>query len=355
MKAWVLHGIDDLRFEEIEKPCAKVGEVLVKVGAVGVCGSDVPRVYQTGMYSHPLIPGHEFSGQVVSVGTDVATGLIGKRVGVFPLVPCRQCKPCRIGSFEMCRNYGYLGSRNNGGFAEYVAVPADNLIELPNNVSFEVAAMLEPMAVAVHSIRRADVDRNDSIGIIGLGTIGLFVAMFLRAMGYNNILAVGNKEFQKNKALEIGISEDCYCDAKNIDVSEWLKFKTSGYGVDVLFECVGSNVTISQGVEAVSPAGMLVLVGNPHSDIQMDKNVYWKILRNQLTVLGTWNSSFTGEEDDDWHYVMDMLKNGDVKPDKMITHRVEINELSKGLELMRDKKEDYIKVMISLPMKDDLI
>ena len=154
MKAWVLHRINDIRLETVEMPAPQSGEVLVAVKAVGICGSDIPRIYRTGAHRHPLIPGHEFSGVVEVLGKDADSAWLGKRVGVFPLIPCRACGPCMRGQYEMCRNYDYLGSRRDGGFAEYAAVPADNLIELPDNISFEEAAMLEPMAVAVHAMRR---------------------------------------------------------------------------------------------------------------------------------------------------------------------------------------------------------
>jgi len=126
MKAWMLHGINDLRFETVEKPELKEGEVLVKVLATSVCGSDIPRIYKNGTYSFPLIPGHEFSGVVEETGSGLGSGWSGKRVGVFPLIPCGVCRPCQKKQYEMCRSYGYIGSRQNGSFAEYpdVSIPA---------------------------------------------------------------------------------------------------------------------------------------------------------------------------------------------------------------------------------------
>lgn len=145
MKAWVLQGVDDLRWETVEEPILAKGEVLLQVKAAGICGSDIPRIYRTGAHVHPLIPGHEFSGLVVRTGPGVDPAWQGRRAGVFPLIPCRECLPCRKGQFEMCQNYGYLGSRRDGGFGEYAAVPAWNLIPLPEQVSYEEAAMLEPL------------------------------------------------------------------------------------------------------------------------------------------------------------------------------------------------------------------
>lgn len=345
VKAWVLHDINDLRFEEAEVPDIGEKEVLVAVKAAGICGSDIPRVFYTGTYSFPLIPGHEFAGQVVEAGSGVNQKWQGKRVGVFPLIPCYECPPCQAEQYEMCRHYSYLGSRCNGGFAEYVAVPEKNLIALPEGVSFEEAAMLEPMSVAVHAMRKTAPSEKEKIVICGLGTIGLFLLMFLREAGHQNIFAIGNKEFQKRMAVKLGLSAAFFCDSRTQDVERWLLERTDGQGADVFFECVGRNETVTQAVGMTGPGGRIMLVGNPATDMTLSKAVYWKILRNQLTVFGTWNSSFTHSPEDDWHYVLEKLQDGRIAPAEMITHRLPLAKLDQGLAIMRDKREEYGKVM----------
>lgn len=369
MKAWVLQGIDSLVLKEVPVPALGSGEVLVAVRAAGICGSDIPRIYRTGAHRHPLIPGHEFSGEVVELGENVDRSWLGKSVGVFPLIPCRSCEPCRRKQYEMCRNYDYLGSRRDGGFAEYVAVPVWNLLTLPQSVSYEEAAMLEPMAVAVHAMRRmlsesdiwisengkragfageAEAEKkagNISVAVCGLGTIGLLLLMFLKEAGVREVYAVGNKDFQKEMAEKLGVTEEFYCDSRRQDQHQWLMERTGGRGVDQYYECVGKSETYELAVDGTAPAGRVVLVGNPYSDMMLKKEVYWKILRNQLTILGTWNSSFTQEPGDDWHYVLERLAQGRIAPAGMISHRFALAELRKGLELMRDKREDYVKVM----------
>lgn len=348
MKAWVLHQINDLRFEKINTPALPAQEVLVKVKAAGICGSDIPRIYQTGTYSYPLIPGHEFSGIVTELGKDVDKSWLNQRVGIFPLIPCGSCTPCQHGQFEMCRHYSYLGSRRNGGFAEYAAVPSWNLIRLPNPVSFEEASMLEPMAVAVHAMRRARPASTDIAAICGLGTIGLLLFLFLKDAGVKNILVIGNKDFQKQLVLQQGLPKDCYCDSRSQNVSRWLLEHTDGNGADIFFECVGKNETYALAVQNTAPSGNILLVGNPHSSMLLDKDVYWKILRNQLTVTGTWNSSFTHSPDDDWHYVLDRLKHRRISPTRLITHKFSMKQLEQGLIIMRNKTEDYIKIIGTL-------
>lgn len=387
MKAWVLHDINDFRLDNIEEPVLHDGEVLVEVKAAGICGSDIPRVYQNGTYSFPLIPGHEFSGVVAKAGKAVDPGWIGKRVGIFPLIPCRACGPCRKEQYVMCRHYSYLGSRTDGGFAEYAAVPAENLIILPDNVTFAEAAMLEPMAVAVHAMRRAAPDPADIVAVCGLGTIGLLLIMFLQEAGVKNILAIGNKGFQKQMLEKLGLPGDAWCDSREQNPGQWLRERTEGAGADVFFECVGKNETLTWAVDHTAPGGRVMLVGNPFSDMNLEKAVYWKILRNQLTVTGTWNSSFSFPETepsirmaermedasltkqrlskqgvsdeerryiqdagencppDDWQYVLERLAQKRVSPSCLITHRFPMDELEQGFHIMRDKTEDYIKIM----------
>jgi len=347
MNAHVLYGPDDFHFEKVNMPEVSGNEVLVEVKACGICGSDIPRIFKTGAHVHPLIPGHEFAGEVVALGDAADEKWLGKRVGIFPLIPCEECGPCKNKQFEMCRNYSYLGSRRDGGFAEYVAVPQENLIELPQEVSFEAAAMLEPMAVAVHAMRGIGVEVSDSVVICGMGTIGLLLLMFLRESGIKNVFVIGNKESQKRMAAVAGICEEDFCDTRFCNCEEWLSEKTEGRGVDVFFECVGKNETVLQAVNTTKPGGKIMLVGNPYSDMVLEKQVYWKILRNQLTMKGTWNSSFTHEETDDWYYVLQRLQERKVTPEKLISHRFPMEELVKGLEIMRDKKEDYVKIIVT--------
>lgn len=348
MKAWVLYGIGDIRFEDADRPEPAEGEVLVEVKAAGICGSDIPRIYETGAHVHPLIPGHEFSGKVIQTGKNADKKWQDKRVGIFPLIPCRRCAACRKQQYELCSSYGYLGSRRDGGFAAYAAVPEWNLIELPDSVTYEQAAMLEPAAVAVHAMRSAlsdSPDKQKTIAVCGFGTIGVLLAMLLKEAGYSDIYIIGNKDFQKEMAEGIGIDERHFYDNKKGKALEWLMNRTGGSGADVFFECVGKNETAALAVKGTAPNGIVQLIGNPASDILFDKNTYWKILRSQLAVKGSWNSSFRHSADDDWNYVLERIKGGRLHPEECITHHVPMEKLDQGIQIMRDKTEDYVKVM----------
>lgn len=352
MRAWVLKNIGSLEFhEDVARPVLRSNEVLINVKAAGICGSDIQRVYENGAHKMPLIIGHEFAGEIVELGAEVVNSGVGKRVGVYPLIPCMNCISCYEKNYEMCLNYSYLGSRRDGGFAEYVAVPEWNLINLPDCVSFEKAAMMEPLAVAVHAIKRMSIDYSNNIVVYGLGTIGRIIIMLLLAEGFNNIYAIGNKSFNKSNVVSLGLSESNFCDSSVNDIREFVLTNTDGVGADVVIECVGKNETILQAIEITSNGGKICLIGNPHTDIALNKDTYWKILRHQLTVVGTWNSSFYGESDrnaytDDWHYALYLLERKKMDIDKLITHKINMQELGNGLQIMKDRTEDYIKIMM---------
>lgn len=389
MKAYVLHDINDIRFEEVDKPVPACDEALVKIQAAGICGSDIPRIFKTGAHVHPIIPGHEFSGIVESVGDDSANSdLIGKRVGVFPLIPCKKCPQCMQKKYEMCENYNYLGSRCDGGFAEYVSVPLWNLIELPDEVSFEQAAMLEPFCVAAHSVRgifegtrgrfsgsfahesapsfpyfsmvspeagepspgplASSGILDERILVWGLGTIGIMIVQILKAEGFSNIFCAVNKASQKDiltRELDIPIENIFYGNHSHEGISGLSDFAEGSF--DVVFECVGKEETLQAVVNAAAPSGSIMLVGNPYGDMELPRDLYWKILRNQLTIKGTWNSSYRLEENDDWNYIIRLMKENKLNTDILITHKFSLEELNKGLEIMRGKSESYIKCMIT--------
>ncbi len=363
MRAQILKGIGEIEYTEVEKPVPGCDEALVRITRCGICGSDIPRIYKTGAHNMPLIPGHEMTGVVEACAR--RPELVGKRVGIFPLIPCHNCIQCSNGHYEMCTNYDYLGSRSDGGFAEYVKVPVWNLLSIPDSVTDEEAAMLEPMAVAVHAIRQMgligeDVDetvlkqKSDSQNIVvcGLGTIGLLVTLFLKNAGYRNVFCIGNKDVQLDKARAMLVPAEDFCDIRTTDEGRYISEKTDGSNADFYFECIGRSENYAQAINCTGPYGKIMLVGNPASDMAVTRNTYWKILRNQLTIYGTWNSRFNGIDGagDDWRYVIDCLTdwNMDFRPSDLITHDFPLAKLSEGLEIMRDKKEEYIKIMCNI-------
>ena len=354
MRAWVLKEIGRIEFDNVDMPMPKEGEVSVRVKAAGICGSDIPRIYETGAHVMPLIPGHEFSGVVEGIGKETDPKWLGKRVAVFPKIPCKKCTECRNGRPDQCRDYDYVGSRRDGAFAEYVTAPAENLLVLPDSVDFEDAAMMEPLAVAENAVRtgmggeKAGMS-DQPVAVCGLGPIGLMTAMLLKEAGFAQLYLVGNKDSQIERGKALDIPESHFCDSRKEDAAGWLKDVSKG-GVSAFFECVGKNECISTGIKAAAPKGRLILVGNPHSDMSFSRDIYWEILRKQMTLQGIWNSVFRQNppenEPDDWNRVLEKITEGKIRPAELISHRFALEDLEKGLLIMRDKSEDYCKVMI---------
>ena len=345
MKACVLHGINDLKYQEYPVPELNSGEVLFKVRACGICGSDIPRIFKTGTYHFPTIPGHEFSGEVVAVADKKNNHLIGMRAAVFPLIPCNHCPSCNKGIYETCQNYNYLGSRCNGGFAQYVSVPVWNLVPIPESLSFEEAAMAEPVSVALHAVNKATITSKDVVVVFGLGPIGILIAQWAKVYGAKKILLIGTNSTNYKIIEDLGFTD--YFNISNGDPIEWVLEKTNGNGANIAFEAVGISSTACNCLECVTLGGKIVLVGNPNADFIFPKNTYWKILRKQLTIFGTWNSRYNSTLQNDWTTAINALTSGNIDVKNLITHRFNLEHMNQGLQIMKDKKEFYSKIIIN--------
>ncbi len=344
MKACVLHNVADLRYEDVLVPHPKTGEVLMKVKACGVCGSDIQRVWEKGTYSFPTIPGHEFAGEIVAVSDEENDGFIGKKAAVFPLLPCRRCEACEIGEFAQCKNYNYFGSRCDGAFAEYISVPVWNLVPVPDSLSYEAAAMTEPAAVAVHALRQAGISVGDNVVVFGAGPIGLMLASWAAIWGADKTILV---EIDKTK---IAFAKECgfehIIDSGEEDAVQEVMRLTNGRGADVAVEGAGVSMTLEQSLKCTRMFGKVVAMGNPIKEMMLSQKGYWELLRKQLKVSGTWNSSFSGIPRNEWELSVRYMAEGKLNVERFITHRVSLEECPDALRMMRDKTEFYNKVMV---------
>lgn len=333
MKAYVLHAVNKLQYDDINKPDCPDGWAIVKVKAAGICSSDIARVFTKGTYHFPTIPGHEFAGIVDSVSSEEDKELVGKHVGIFPLIPCRECPQCKDKHYEMCAHYDYVGSRRDGGFAEYVAVPVWNLIPLSDAIPFTSAAMLEPLSVALHAAKIADIQKGQSVGVIGTGMIGICAAQWAKSLGADIVDVIGRNEAKRNLVEKAGLNYIIMTEQKK------------NCQFDVVIEAVGNPKSIDLAIQSVSPGGTLVLMGNPSGDISLSQNTYWRILRKQLLLKGTWNSSYDGKNPSDWTEVVEALEKKEIKVEHLISHCFDQDNLKEGLDLMFLHKEPYCKVM----------
>jgi L-iditol 2-dehydrogenase len=314
MKAWRLYGNNDLRLENVPVPKLKNDEVLVKVAAAGICSSDLGRVYGAGAYHYPITLGHEFAGEVVAAAADENAGIVGEKVGVFPLLPCFKCESCLRKSYETCKNYSYIGSRRDGAFAEFVNVPVWNLLPLPDSVSFENAAMLEPTAVALHASRLASDLTDKTVAVVGNGAIGRLTARFFEYSGAKEVVVLGRNDADKT--------------------------------ADITVEAVGTAQSLARVIALTRAGGEIILLGNPTPDFSLTQKDYWQILRKQLTVKGSWNSSFCHEKNDDWNTALNLIENGKINPSEFISHKFSFNNLSDAFYMMNERKEKFCKVII---------
>lgn len=343
MEACVLHGIGDIRFEEVATPVAAPGEVLLQIRASGICGSDLPRIFSKGTYHFPTIVGHEFAGQIISAGAGVDSSLIGRKAAVFPLLPCRKCPACQIGEYGQCQDYNYFGSRCDGGFAQYIAVPVWNLVLVPESLSYEEAAMAEPAAVAIHALRQAGLAIGDQVVIFGAGPIGLMLARWSQAWGAGKIMLVDVDPGKISFAQKTGFE---YCwNSRDGDPVPWIMAQTGGRGADVAVEGAGVSATLEQCLLSARPFGQIVAMGNPAGDMHLNRNAYWELLRKQLKISGTWNSSYVELPKNDWHLAINAMANGKLNVKPFITHRFPLNKCSEALNMMCDRTAEFNKVM----------
>lgn len=337
MKACVLKNIGKLEYTEVDRPKVQKGEALIKIKACGICSSDIDRVFKTGTYHFPTIPGHEFAGEIIEIGEGVSSEYIGKKVAIFPLVPCMECDSCKSGFYQRCDNYNYFGSRSDGGFAEYISVPVWNLVMLDETMDYKLGAMCEPSAVAFHSIQRAKLSPNDNVLIIGTGAIGILTAIWAFETGVKKVTVLGRNARKLEFIKNLG----------NFDTINISEVQSRVLDFDVVFECVGKQENIESALYMTKKGGTIVLTGNPAKDILLQRNVYWKILRNELTIVGTWNSSFNSKSND-WTSVLNyMIKNSE-KLLKLITHQYLLSDSEEAFNTLRNQNVFAIKVMFTM-------
>jgi L-iditol 2-dehydrogenase len=346
MQAGVLHAIGDIRCDSVPTPQPGPDDVIVRVRACGICGSDIARVFQTGMYHLPEIPGHEFAGQVAELGDNVTDISIGERVAVLPLIECGKCPSCLIGEYSMCENYDYLGSRSAGGFAEYVKAPARNLVRLPAGLDYEAGALTEVMAVALHAVRRAGgLSGGERAAVFGAGTLGLLAAQFARLLGAGAVCAVDVVQAKLEVAKQIG--SDLCIDAGHDDpvaaIAEW----THGRGADIAIEASGANRALEQAISCLAKSGRLVLVGRQERPVQLAVSTFEALLRRQLSVFGTW--AWSRLPLTEWQVVLGFVAVGAIKTAPLISHRYSIGHVRDAFEMIASAKEVYQKVLLVFP------
>jgi len=328
MKALVLERNRELSFRDVDEPqCPGPEWALVNVAFAGICNSDIHRGFGGGAYRYPLVMGHEFSGTVLEA--PLGSGYsVGDRVTAFPLIPCRACEACRDGQYAQCSSYDYIGSRRDGAFAERVWVPAANLFRVPAGVELLHAALAEPCAVARHAASRAELPPRAAVAVFGGGPIGYMAAQWFRASGASRVIVVDVDERKLALAATMGFEP---LDAKNDDPVEELRKRTGGSGVDVSLEAVGLPLTFRQVLACARRGGQAVLMGNIRGSLSLEEREVSSLLRREVTIRGTWNSSIVPEDANDWTESLARMGRGiEIAP--LVSH---VAPLEEGPDLFR--------------------
>jgi L-iditol 2-dehydrogenase len=266
-------------------------------------------------------------------------------VTVFPLLWCGRCSECERGEYARCNDYGYLGSRSDGGFAEYVVAPRRNCLALPVGVSLEEGAMTEPAAVALHAMRRGQLQPGETVAVFGAGPIGLLVAQWARALGAARVLIADIAEPSLALARQLGFEA---INSKTSDAVAEITQRTNGRGADVTIEAAGVPATFTAAVATAAPGGRVVMLGNPSGDVLLPAKLISQVMRRELRLVGTWNSSFSATGlPDDWRTVLAAVAAGTLQLKPLITHRFPLADIRRGLEVMRDRREFVAKVLIA--------
>ena len=341
MKAAVLRKPFDIVIEE--RPVPEIGpdEVLVKVMAVGVCGSDV-HYYENGrigryVVEKPIILGHECAGIVAAVGDNVTRVKPGDRVAVEPGVTCGKCEYCKQGRYNLCPDVEFLATPPyDGAFVQYFKHRQDFVFPIPDHLSFEEASLIEPFSVGIHALNRANVKPGASVAVMGLGPVGLMAVVAAKAFGVNNIIAVDLEDIRLKAAKNLGAN--LLINARENEPLKEIMSYTGGRGVDVAIEAAGHPTTLQNGLASLCRGGKLVIVGLPAQD-NIPLNVP-EIADKEIDIYGIFRYANT------YPRGIDILSSGiaDVKP--LITGRYSLEQTAQALEEARVNKAKHVKIMV---------
>jgi threonine 3-dehydrogenase len=330
MKAIVKHHRGyGAQLQMVDIPQIKEDEVLIKVKATSICGTDV-HIYTWDEWSQsrvnpPYIFGHEFAGEVVEVGKNVTNVQVGDFVSAETHIVCGECPQCLTGNYHICKNTKIIGVDTNGCFAEYVALPAVNVWKNPKDMPFDVASVQEPMGNAVHTVLAGDV-AGKTVAVIGCGPIGIMAVGVAKAAGASQVIAFDLNDYRLDLAKKMGATTTV--NSKNEDPLAVVERLTDGNGVDVVCEMSGHPVAMNQGFKMVTNGGRVSILSLPVKPVEID-------ITNDIVFKGITVQGITGRRMfSTWQQVSSLLNSGQVDVKPMITHHFPLEEFEKGFELM---------------------
>jgi L-iditol 2-dehydrogenase len=332
MRVNVLAAAGIMQTEQRDVPAPAAGEVLVRIGSVGICGSDV-HYYRHGRIAEyvvrkPLILGHEAGGTVVAVGDGVAADRIGQRVALEPGVPCRHCRECKHGRYNLCADVQFFATPPvDGTFAEYVAIAADFAHPIPDSISDDGAGLIEPLSVGVWACRKADIGIGSRVLITGAGPIGLMNVQVAKAAGASEIIVSDIAPTRLETAIAFGATR--VLNARTEDAADL------GIEVDAFIDCSGAEPAVRAGIRAVRPAGHVVLVGMGADNISLPVGL---IQGRELRITGTFRYANT------YPTAIELAASGAIQLDAMVTAHFPLEEAEAALQ--EASNPDAIKVIV---------
>jgi len=355
MKAVVLKDNKVLKFEELPEPDFEPDECQIAIQSACVCSSDIYRAFNEGAYFYPLVMGHEMAGEVIRCGVEVGNRFKpGDRVGIFPLIPCQKCEPCQQKQYAQCRSYDYYGSRRHGGFAQRLNVRAWNLLPLPDDISFEDASLLEPVAVVIHALNRAGLlglsdfgNSSGEVAILGGGTLGLLAVQILQKLSPDSSVTI----FDRNR-FKLDIAEGLGAKTEHLDdEASWGDYiNKNSQRFSYILQASDGAATFGYSIKLAKQMGVIVWMGNIANDLSLPKEYVSTVLRQELKIMGTWNSRYDPEKPNDWTMAMDLMQKG-LRPSKLINRSVNLMELPEVLgdlftHKMGNKRNEILKVRV---------
>ncbi|MBO3803425.1 MAG: zinc-dependent alcohol dehydrogenase family protein [Candidatus Brockarchaeota archaeon] len=338
MKAAVLHGIRDLRVEEVAEPSLLENEVLIEVKAAGICGTDIHFFKGEWAVPTPLIPGHEFSGVVSKVGKGASGVREGWHVVAEPNVVCGSCYFCKTSEKNFfCSNLKATGVDTDGAFAEFVKVPASNVYKIPEAMSFEEAALIEPVACCVRGIDQAGIRLGDFVAIIGSGPIGSILAQLAKMNGARSVLVSDVSDERLERAKSLGA--DHAVNSSKEDLAEAVGGLTGGVGADVAIEAVGKPETVSQAIAIARKGGRVNIFGVAPQDAVLSVKPF-DLYAKELTITTSYRSPFTFQR------AVGLASSGRLMLKPLITHVLPLEEISEAFEMVEGRKQGVMKAMV---------
>ncbi len=341
MKAMLFFAPGDIQECELPLPDLSPLEALVRIESTGICGSDL-HYYTEGrigdtVVNEPLVLGHEYAGIIERVGDSADKSLVGKRVAVEPGIPCLACEWCRTGHYNVCPKLRFPGlPPNHGALAEYIAVHAAFCFPVPENMDASEAALIEPLAVAVHTVELAHLRPGDSIAVLGLGPIGLMTAAVARIAGASTIYGTDLLPYRLAVSSKYGVDK-CF-NASQIDIVEAILGETKGRGVDAVLDCARSTETPAVACRIAKPAGRVVLTGiSGQSSGTFPVDV---ARRKELSLV--WCRRFLFN----YPYAIHLASSQKIDLGSLITHRFPLSETKRAFDIAANYSENVLKISI---------